>query len=173
MLNAYWSTVLNVEILWLIINIIKLINHCDMSVIWYAMMWCDVKWCDVSWYDALMWFDDVIDVKWCDVSWYWCDLMTWLTWNGVMWVDMTCWCCDVTWNGVVWVDVMWCWYDDVIWREMVWCELMWCVDVMWCDMIYNMVRSALYLQRALYTVHCTNIMHSRKPSFVITPAVFS
>ena len=38
---------------------------------------------------------------------------------------------------------------------------------------YNMVCSALFLQRALYTVHCTNIMHSRKPSFVITPAVFS
>ena len=36
---------------------------------------------------------------------------------------------------------------------------------------YNMVCSALFLQRALYTVHCTNIMHSRKPSFVITPAV--
>ena len=39
--------------------------------------------------------------------------------------------------------------------------------------IYNMVCSALFLQRALYTVHCTNIMHSRTPSFVITPAVFS
>ena len=38
---------------------------------------------------------------------------------------------------------------------------------------YNMVCSALFLQRALYTVHCTNIMHYRKPSFVITPAVFS
>ena len=38
---------------------------------------------------------------------------------------------------------------------------------------YNMVCSALFLQRALYTVHCTNIMHSRKPSFVITPAVFT
>ena len=38
---------------------------------------------------------------------------------------------------------------------------------------YNMVCSVLFLQRALYTVHCTNIMHSRKPSFVITPAVFS
>ena len=36
---------------------------------------------------------------------------------------------------------------------------------------YNMVCSALFLQRALYTVHCTNIMHSRKPSFVITPPV--
>ena len=34
---------------------------------------------------------------------------------------------------------------------------------------YNMVCSALLLQRALYTVHCTNIMHSRMPSFVITP----
>ena len=40
-------------------------------------------------------------------------------------------------------------------------------------LVYNMVCSALCLQRALYTVHCTNIMHSRKPSFVITPAVFS
>ena len=39
--------------------------------------------------------------------------------------------------------------------------------------VNNMVCSALFLQRALYTVHCTNIMHSRKPSFVITPAVFS
>ena len=29
--------------------------------------------------------------------------------------------------------------------------------------------SALFLQRALHTVHCTNIMHSRKPSFVINP----
>ena len=38
---------------------------------------------------------------------------------------------------------------------------------------YNMVGSALFLQRALYTVHCTNTMHSRKPSFSITPAVFS
>ena len=38
---------------------------------------------------------------------------------------------------------------------------------------YNMVCSALFLQRALYTVHCTNIMHSRKLSFVITPAVFN
>ena len=35
--------------------------------------------------------------------------------------------------------------------------------------VYNMVCSALFLQRALYTVHCTNIMHSTKPSFVITP----
>ena len=45
----------------------------------------------------------------------------------------------------------------------------------WGDLIknYNMVCSALFLQRALYTVHCTNIMHSRKPSFVITPAVFN
>ena len=34
---------------------------------------------------------------------------------------------------------------------------------------YNMVGSALFLQRALYTVHCTNTMHSRKPSFAITP----
>ena len=34
---------------------------------------------------------------------------------------------------------------------------------------YNMVFRALFLQRALYTVHCRNIMHSRKPSFVITP----
>ena len=39
--------------------------------------------------------------------------------------------------------------------------------------VYNMVCSALFPQRALYTVHCTDIMHSRKPSFVITPAVFS
>ena len=38
---------------------------------------------------------------------------------------------------------------------------------------YNMVCSALFLQRALYTVHCTNIMRSRKPSFVIIPTVFS
>ena len=38
---------------------------------------------------------------------------------------------------------------------------------------YNMGFSALFLQRALYTVHCTNIMHPRKPSFVITPAVVS
>ena len=38
---------------------------------------------------------------------------------------------------------------------------------------YNMVGSALFLQRALYTVHCTNTMHSRKPSFAITPAVYS
>ena len=36
-----------------------------------------------------------------------------------------------------------------------------------------MVCSALFLQHALYTVHCTNIMHSRKLSFVITPAVFN
>ena len=34
-----------------------------------------------------------------------------------------------------------------------------------------MVCGALLLQRALYTVHCTNIMHSRKSSFVITPTV--
>ena len=34
---------------------------------------------------------------------------------------------------------------------------------------YNMVCSALFLQRALYTVHSTNNTHSRKPSFVITP----
>ena len=39
--------------------------------------------------------------------------------------------------------------------------------------VYNMVCTALFLQRALYTVHCTNIMHSTTPSFVITPAVFS
>ena len=38
---------------------------------------------------------------------------------------------------------------------------------------YNMVGSALFPQRALYTVHCTNTMHSRKPPFAITPAVFS
>ena len=37
--------------------------------------------------------------------------------------------------------------------------------------IYNMLCSALLLQRALYTVHCTN-MHSRKPSFVITLPFF-
>ena len=34
-----------------------------------------------------------------------------------------------------------------------------------------MVCSALFLQCALYKVHCANIMHFRKPSFVITPAV--
>ena len=34
-----------------------------------------------------------------------------------------------------------------------------------------MVCGALLLQRALYTVHCTNVMHSRKSSFVITPTV--
>ena len=34
---------------------------------------------------------------------------------------------------------------------------------------YNMACSALFFQRALYTVQCANIMHSRKPSFVITP----
>ena len=33
---------------------------------------------------------------------------------------------------------------------------------------YNMVCSALSRQPA-YTVHCTNTMHSRKPSFVINP----
>ena len=40
-------------------------------------------------------------------------------------------------------------------------------------LLYNMVGSALFLLRALYTVHCTNTMHSRKPSFATTPAVFS
>ena len=40
-------------------------------------------------------------------------------------------------------------------------------------LFYNMVGSALFLQRALYTVHCTNTMHSRKLSFAITPAVVS
>ena len=34
---------------------------------------------------------------------------------------------------------------------------------------YNMACSALFLQRAQYTVQCANIMHSRTPSFVITP----
>ena len=34
-----------------------------------------------------------------------------------------------------------------------------------------MVCSALLLHRALYRVHCTDIMHSRKPSFVITTAI--
>ena len=34
--------------------------------------------------------------------------------------------------------------------------------------IYSIVCSALFLWRAVYTVHCTNIMHLRKPSFVIT-----
>ena len=38
---------------------------------------------------------------------------------------------------------------------------------------YNMVGSALFLLRALYTVHCSNTMHSGKPSFATTPAVFS
>ena len=42
-----------------------------------------------------------------------------------------------------------------------------------CFRDYNMVCSALFLQCALYTVHCTHIMHSRKPSFVITTTVFS
>ena len=37
-------------------------------------------------------------------------------------------------------------------------------------LFHNMVGSALFFQRALYTVHCANIMHSRKPSFVVTPA---
>ena len=37
------------------------------------------------------------------------------------------------------------------------------------NLTYNMVGSALFRQRALYTVHCTNTMHSRKPSFAITP----
>ena len=32
---------------------------------------------------------------------------------------------------------------------------------------------ALFPPRALYTVNCTNKMHSRKPSFVMTPAGFS
>ena len=41
------------------------------------------------------------------------------------------------------------------------------------SIFYNMVGRALFLQRALYTVHCTNTMHSRKPSFAIIPAVFS
>ena len=39
------------------------------------------------------------------------------------------------------------------------------------DHIYNMVGSALFLQRALYRVHCTNTMHFRRPSFAITPTV--
>ena len=38
--------------------------------------------------------------------------------------------------------------------------------------MYTMVSSALFLQRALHTMRGTNIMHSRKPSFVITPAFF-
>ena len=41
------------------------------------------------------------------------------------------------------------------------------------DLFYNMVFSALFIQRVLYTVHCVNIMHFRKPSFFITPADFS
>ena len=41
--------------------------------------------------------------------------------------------------------------------------------IMLLNSCYNMVGSALFLQRALYTVHCTNTMHSRKPSFAITP----
>ena len=36
-----------------------------------------------------------------------------------------------------------------------------------------MVCRAFFLQRALCTVYCANIMHSRKPSLVISPAVFS
>ena len=39
------------------------------------------------------------------------------------------------------------------------------------NIYYNMVGSALSLQRALYSVHCTNTMHSRMPSFAITPTV--
>ena len=35
--------------------------------------------------------------------------------------------------------------------------------------IYNKVCSALSPQRVLYKVHCTIIMHFRKPSFAITP----
>ena len=36
---------------------------------------------------------------------------------------------------------------------------------------HNMVCSALFLRRALYTVHWANIMQSRNPSFMITHAV--
>ena len=36
---------------------------------------------------------------------------------------------------------------------------------------YKMAFGALFRQRALYTVHCINIMHSRKPPFVITLAM--
>ena len=32
-----------------------------------------------------------------------------------------------------------------------------------------MIWSALFLQRALYTVYRANILHSRKPSFIISP----
>ena len=49
-----------------------------------------------------------------------------------------------------------------------WCYIF--VDVFFIQ-YYNMVCSALYLPRALYTVYYTNIMLSRKPSFVITPAL--
>ena len=38
--------------------------------------------------------------------------------------------------------------------------------------IYNMVCSALFLQLAFYTVHWANVIHVRKPSFVIIPAIF-
>ena len=38
---------------------------------------------------------------------------------------------------------------------------------------YNMFCNTLFLQRAFYTVHCVNITHSTKPSFVITHAAFS
>ena len=61
--------------------------------------------------------------------------------------------------GNIHVQLLLWWYTRYVW---------WLVRE-----YYNMVCSALCLQRALYTVHCTNIMHSRKPSFVITPAVFS
>ena len=37
----------------------------------------------------------------------------------------------------------------------------------------NIVCSALFLQRALYTVHCTIIMNSKEPPFVFTHAIFS
>ena len=43
-------------------------------------------------------------------------------------------------------------------------RVLWLVGI-----VYNMVCSELFFQRALYTVHCTNIMHSRKPSLMITP----
>ena len=72
-------------------------------------------------------------------------------------------------------SLSWLWSSSGIvseWMLMVFNHLVIYVSALF-ELNYNMVCSALCLQRALYTMHCTNIMHSREPSFVITPAVFS
>ena len=75
--------------------------------------------------------------------------------------------------GQRWCQAIIFWLDDVIQNSRWDLEKSLGTLSVYLKVPYNMVCSALFLQRALYTVHCTDIMHSRKPSLVITPAVFS